>query len=118
LRAGKAVDADGEFTVQAAADLFVAVAGRGTRQRRAVEDFFVRPAHGFSFELKLESCKFSTTKPACKFRAGCRRNADKSGQASGRTRKAPDNRQRAVCIQDDLAIVDAGNFLDAIPFHQ
>jgi len=43
--------------VEAVADLFVAVAGRGTRQRRAVEDFFVRPAHGFSFELKRESCK-------------------------------------------------------------
>jgi hypothetical protein len=38
--------------------LFVADAGRGTRQRRAVEDFFVRPAHGFSFKLKVESCKF------------------------------------------------------------
>jgi hypothetical protein len=37
--------------------LFVTVAGRGTRQRRAVEDFFVRPAHGFSFRLKVDSFK-------------------------------------------------------------
>ena len=58
LRAGEAVDADSEFAVEAVADLFVAVAGRGTRQRRAVEDFFVRPAHGFSFGSKVESCKF------------------------------------------------------------
>jgi hypothetical protein len=30
---------------------------RGTRQRRAFEDFLIRLAHGFSFKLKVESCK-------------------------------------------------------------
>jgi hypothetical protein len=37
----------------------VPLARRGTRQRRAVEDFFVGPAHGFSFKLQVESFKFS-----------------------------------------------------------
>ena len=58
LRAGEAVDADGEFTMEAGADLFVPDAGRGTRQRCAVEDFFVWPTHGMSFKLTMESCKF------------------------------------------------------------
>ena len=35
----------GHFAVEPGANFFVAVAGRGTRQRRAVQDFLVRPAH-------------------------------------------------------------------------
>ena len=57
LRAGEAVDADGEFAMEPGADLFVADAGRGTRQRRAVQDFLVRPAHRMSFKLKGKSFK-------------------------------------------------------------
>jgi len=44
--AGQAIDAGGHFTVQALADLLVAVSRRGAGQGGPVQDFFVGLAHG------------------------------------------------------------------------